>query len=81
MSAPGSVAVPTGRTSGVPFEQYVHESRLRLYRFAVVLSGDPVLAGDLVTDVLGQHRVAAEHDREPVQPQPRLVHVLLERHA
>jgi RNA polymerase sigma-70 factor (sigma-E family) len=36
------------------FEQYVIESRRRLYRFAVVLSGDPVLAGDLLTDVLGR---------------------------
>lgn len=36
------------------FEQYVIESRQRLYRFAVVLCGDPVLAGDLLCDVLGR---------------------------
>jgi RNA polymerase sigma-70 factor (sigma-E family) len=36
------------------FEQYVSESRQRLYRFAVVLCGDTVLAGDLICDVLGR---------------------------
>lgn len=49
------------------FEQYVNEARPRLYRFAVVLCGDPVLAGDLVTDVLGRaferwHQVTAARD-------------------
>lgn len=54
MSPPGSVARSIERSSGVQFEQYVNESRQRLFRFAVVLCGDPVLAGDLVTDVLGR---------------------------
>jgi RNA polymerase sigma-70 factor (sigma-E family) len=49
------------------FEQYVIESRQRLYRFAVVLCGDPVLASDLLTDVLGRaferwHQVSAARD-------------------
>ena len=34
------------------FEDYVRERRTALFRFAVVLSGDPVLADDVVTDVL-----------------------------
>jgi len=38
----------------VQFEQYVDESRQRLFRFAVVLCGDTVLAGDLLCDVLGR---------------------------
>jgi RNA polymerase sigma-70 factor (sigma-E family) len=54
MSAPGSVAVPIEGSPGVQFERYVNESRQRLFRFAVVLCGDTVLAGDLVTDVLGR---------------------------
>jgi RNA polymerase sigma-70 factor (sigma-E family) len=54
MSAPGSLAASIERSSGVQFEQYVTESRQRLFRFAVVLCGDTVLAGDLVTDVLGR---------------------------
>jgi RNA polymerase sigma-70 factor (sigma-E family) len=53
MLAPGSVAVSIERP-GVEFEQYVIESRQRLYRFAVVLCGDTVLAGDLLCDVLGR---------------------------
>jgi len=35
------------------FAPYVRERRQALFRFAVVLSGDPVLADDIVTDVLG----------------------------
>lgn len=54
MPAPGSVATSIERSSGVQFERYVNESRQRLFRFAVVLCGDTVLAGDLVTDVLGR---------------------------
>jgi RNA polymerase sigma-70 factor (sigma-E family) len=54
MSWPGPVAASTGSVSGVQFEQYVTAARQRLYRFAVVLCGDPVLASDLVTDVLGR---------------------------
>ena len=63
----GSVTASIERSSGVQFEQYVAESRQRLFRFAVVLCDDPVLAGDLVTDVLGRaferwHQVtAADH--------------------
>ena len=49
------------------FEQYVNESRQRLFRFAVVLCGDTVLAGDLLADVLGRaferwHQVSAARD-------------------
>jgi RNA polymerase sigma-70 factor (sigma-E family) len=54
MTALGSATASIERSSGVQFEQYVSESRQRLFRFAVVLCGDPVLAGDLVTDVLGR---------------------------
>jgi RNA polymerase sigma-70 factor (sigma-E family) len=54
MSAPGLLATSIERSSGVQFEQYVNESRQRLFRFAVVLCGDTVLAGDLLTDVLGR---------------------------
>jgi RNA polymerase sigma-70 factor (sigma-E family) len=36
------------------FEQYVTQAQQRLFRFAVVLCGDPVLAGDLLADVLGR---------------------------
>ena len=67
MPFPGSVAAPIQRRPVVRFEQYVIESRLRLFRFAVVLCGDTVLAGDLVTDVLGRaferwHQVSAAED-------------------
>jgi len=67
MPFPGSVAAPIERRSVVRFEQYVSESRVRLFRFAVVLCGDTVLAGDLVTDVLGRaferwHQVSAAED-------------------
>jgi RNA polymerase sigma-70 factor (sigma-E family) len=67
MSAPGSVAASIERSAGVQFEQYVTESRQRLYRFAVVLSGDTVLAEELLTDVLGRaferwHQVSAASD-------------------
>jgi RNA polymerase sigma-70 factor (sigma-E family) len=54
MYAPGSVAASIDGSSGVAFERYVSESRQRLFRFAVVLCGDPVLAGDLLADVLGR---------------------------
>lgn len=54
MTAPVSVTASVERSSGVQFEQYVHESRQRLFRFAVVLSGDTVLAGDLLSNVLGR---------------------------
>ena len=36
------------------FEDYVRTRRRALYRFAVVLSGDPVLAEDLVADSLAR---------------------------
>ncbi len=52
MYAPGQLARPTDRPSS--FEQYVLHARQRLYRFAVVLCGDPVLAGDLLGNVLGR---------------------------
>jgi RNA polymerase sigma-70 factor (sigma-E family) len=48
------VAPVTDGPSGPQFEQYVIASRQRLYRFAVVLCGDPVLAGDLLGNVLGR---------------------------
>jgi len=54
MYAPGSAAPSIERSSDMQFEQYVIESRQRLYRFAVVLCGDTVLAGDLICDVLGR---------------------------
>jgi RNA polymerase sigma-70 factor (sigma-E family) len=46
------------------FEEYLTGARHRLFRFAVVLCGDPVLAEDIVTDVLGRayerwHQVGA----------------------
>jgi len=61
------IAQPTEPSSTMHFEQYVIESRQRLYRFAVVLCGDPVLAGDLLGDVLGRaferwHQVGAARD-------------------
>lgn len=34
------------------FEEYVRARRLALFRFAVVLCGDPVLADEVVSDVL-----------------------------
>lgn len=37
----------------VDFESYVRERRGALFGFAVVLTADPVLADDLVSDVLG----------------------------
>ncbi len=63
MPYPGSLAPP----GQMRFEQYVIESRMRLFRFAVVLCGDTVLAADLVTDVLGRaferwHQVSAAED-------------------
>lgn len=54
MSAPSPVTASITRASGVQFEQYVAESRRRLFRFVVVLCGDPVLAGDLLADVLSR---------------------------
>lgn len=67
MPAPGSVAESIERPSFVQFEQYVDTSRQRLFRFAVVLCGDTVLAGDLLSDVLGRaferwHQVSAARD-------------------
>ncbi len=47
MSVTGSDARSIERSASVQFEQYVNESRQRLFRFAVVLCGDPVL--DVVT--------------------------------
>ncbi|SHH08950.1 RNA polymerase sigma-70 factor, sigma-E family [Jatrophihabitans endophyticus] len=41
-------------TIGTTFEAYVGERRGALRRFAVVLCGDPVLAEDLVQDVLAR---------------------------
>jgi RNA polymerase sigma-70 factor (sigma-E family) len=37
----------------VDYEEYVTARRRALFRFAVVLTGDPVLADDIVADVLG----------------------------
>lgn len=54
MAAARPMAALIESSSGVQFEHYVNQSRQRLYRFAVVLCGDTVLAGDLVTDVLGR---------------------------
>jgi RNA polymerase sigma-70 factor (sigma-E family) len=54
MASPGSVNVWIGEPARAQFEQYVNESRQRLFRFAVVLCGDTVLAGDLIADVLGR---------------------------
>ena len=54
MAAPGSLAASIGEPLRMQFEQYVYEARQRLFRFAVVLCGDPVLAGDLLADVLGR---------------------------
>ena len=54
MSAPGPMTVSIGEPSGMQFEQYVNDARQRLFRFAVVLCGDTVLAGDLLADVLGR---------------------------
>lgn len=48
------VEAASGMVSAVRFEEYVAEHRRPLFRFAVVLCGDPVLAEDLVTDVLGR---------------------------
>lgn len=64
----GSVMASTERLSGAEFEQYVAESRVRLYRFGVVLCGDTVLADELVADVLGRAyerwaQVSAARDR------------------
>lgn len=39
--------------SVMEFEQYVRQRQVALWRFAVVLCEDPVLAEDVVTDVLG----------------------------
>lgn len=36
------------------FEAYVEHQRQSLFRFAVVLCGDPVLAEDILSDVLGR---------------------------
>jgi len=37
----------------VEFEEYFRERRIALFRFAVVLTGDPALGDELVADVLG----------------------------
>ncbi|HEY2273791.1 MAG TPA: SigE family RNA polymerase sigma factor [Jatrophihabitantaceae bacterium] len=49
------------------YEQFVRERQRALFRFAVVLCGDPVLAEELVQDVLARayerwHLVAAARD-------------------
>lgn len=36
------------------FAEYVTQKRAALFRFAVVLTGDPVLADDILADVLGK---------------------------
>jgi RNA polymerase sigma-70 factor (sigma-E family) len=54
MYAPGSTAPSIERSPGLEFEDYLIEARQRLYRFAVVLCGDTVLAGELLCDVLGR---------------------------
>jgi RNA polymerase sigma-70 factor (sigma-E family) len=51
----------------VEFEQFVRERQRALFRFAVVLSGDPALAEELVQNVLGRaferwRRIAAADD-------------------
>jgi DNA-directed RNA polymerase specialized sigma24 family protein len=51
----------------VHYEQFVRERQRALFRFAVVLCGDPVLAEELVQDVLARayerwHLVAAAAD-------------------
>jgi RNA polymerase sigma-70 factor (sigma-E family) len=46
--------VSPGRVGAVSFEEYVAGARHKLFRFAVVLCGDPVLAQDLVSNVLGR---------------------------
>jgi RNA polymerase sigma-70 factor (sigma-E family) len=51
----------------VDFEEFVAQRRRPLFRFAVVLCGDPVLAEDLLQDVLGRaferwHQVGAADD-------------------
>jgi RNA polymerase sigma-70 factor (sigma-E family) len=38
----------------VQFDDFVHDRQRALFRFAVVLCGDPVLGQDLVQDVLGR---------------------------
>jgi len=58
------MAVAPGRLGAVDFEEYVAGARQRLFRFAVVLCGNPVLAEDIVMDVLGRaferwHQVGA----------------------
>ena len=56
--------VAPGIVGAVQFEAYLAGARHRLFRFAVVLCGDPVLAEEIVTDVLGRaferwHQVGA----------------------
>jgi RNA polymerase sigma-70 factor (sigma-E family) len=51
----------------VQYEQFVRERQRALFRFAVVLCGDPVLAEEILQDVLGHayerwHLVAAAED-------------------
>jgi RNA polymerase sigma-70 factor (sigma-E family) len=38
----------------VEFEEYFRERRIALFRFAVMLTGNPALADELVSDVLGK---------------------------
>jgi RNA polymerase sigma-70 factor (sigma-E family) len=54
MTRRAPIGATLARAPTAEFEEYVVGARQRLYRFAVVLCGDPVLAGDLVTDVLGR---------------------------
>lgn len=48
------ITLAPGMVDAVRYEQYVAQSRQRLFRFAVVLCADPVLAEDILTDVLGR---------------------------
>lgn len=67
MAGTRTAALRVEGAPGLDFERYVESSRQRLYRFAVVLCGDPVLAGDLLSNVLGRaferwHQVSAAND-------------------
>ena len=53
LAAPGIVGGVQFEPS-VGFEEYLAGARHRLFRFSVVLCGDPVLAEEIVTDVLSR---------------------------